>query len=108
LVARLRRVLDPTGAPEVVASRPPGYLLAVDPEQVDAVRFERLAAEGHAALAGGRPDDAAALLAEGLALWCGPALADVGSRALRRGGGRPPDRAAAGRHAAVVGELEAR
>jgi DNA-binding winged helix-turn-helix (wHTH) protein len=55
LVSRLRRALDPSGEQELLASRPSGYLLAVDPEQVDAVRFERLAAEGHAALAAGRP-----------------------------------------------------
>ncbi len=42
LVSRLRRVL---GA-EVVASRPTGYLLDVDPAQVDLTRFEQLAELG--------------------------------------------------------------
>jgi predicted ATPase/DNA-binding SARP family transcriptional activator len=120
LVSRLRRVLDPTGELELVASRPPGYLLAVDPEQVDAVRFEHLAAEGHTALAAGRPDVAAALLAEGLALWRGPALADVAHESFAVGEvarltelrlAAVEDRVEAdlalGRHAAVVGELEA-
>jgi predicted ATPase/DNA-binding winged helix-turn-helix (wHTH) protein len=42
LISRLRRVL---GA-EVVASRPTGYLLDVDPAQVDLTRFEQLAELG--------------------------------------------------------------
>jgi DNA-binding SARP family transcriptional activator len=88
LVSRLRRALDPSGELGLLRSHPPGYLLAADPEQVDAVRFERLAADGHAALATGRPDAAAALLAEGLALWRGPALADVADEPFA--GGRSP------------------
>ena len=39
VVSRLRRALGPD---QVVVSRPPGYLLAVDPQRVDAVRFERI------------------------------------------------------------------
>jgi predicted ATPase/DNA-binding SARP family transcriptional activator len=120
LVSRLRRALDPGGELGLLRSHPPGYLLAADPEQVDAVRFERLAAEGHAALATGRPDAAAALLAEGLALWRGPALADVADEPFAGGEvarltelrlAAVEDRIEAdlalGRHAAVVGELEA-
>jgi predicted ATPase/DNA-binding SARP family transcriptional activator len=120
LVSRLRRALDPSGQLGLLRSHPPGYLLAADPEQVDAVRFERLAAEGHAALATGRPDAAAALLAEGLALWRGPALADVAHEPFAEGEvarlselrlAAVEDRVEAdlalGRHAAVVGELEA-
>ena len=120
LVSRLRRALDRGGELALVRSHPSGYLLAVDPEQVDAVRFERLAAEGHAALAAGRPEAAAALLAEGLALWRGPALADVAHESFAVGEvarltelrlAAMEDRVEAdlalGRHAAVVGELEA-
>ncbi|MEU3669216.1 AfsR/SARP family transcriptional regulator [Streptomyces virginiae] len=47
LVPRLRRALP--GA--VVASHPAGYRLAVEPDAVDVVRFERLASEGRQALA---------------------------------------------------------
>ena len=71
LVSRLRRLL-----PEVIDSQAAGYRLAVDPEAVDAVRFERLALEGRRALAGD-PGRARELLCEALALWRGPALADV-------------------------------
>lgn len=47
LVSRLRRAL---GA-DAVLSRPTGYFLAVAPEQVDLVRFDRLLAEGTATAA---------------------------------------------------------
>jgi len=72
-VSRLRRVL---GA-ETVGFGPGGYRLAVDPDDVDATRFARLAAEGRAALGAGRPTDAARLLRAALALWRGDPLADL-------------------------------
>src|SRR6266516_3591305 len=64
LVSRLRRLL-----PDVVESHAAGYRLAVDPEAVDSVQFERLALAGREELRG---DPGRAL-----ALWRGPALADV-------------------------------
>ncbi|WP_160161625.1 BTAD domain-containing putative transcriptional regulator [Embleya hyalina] len=54
-----------------------GYQLQVDPEQVDMFRFHRLAQAGRAELAVGRPAAAADTLREVLALWRGPALADL-------------------------------
>ena len=69
LVARLRRAL---GA-DVVETVPGGYRLAVDPHDVDALRFESLVA----AARGLDPAQARALLVEATALWRGPALADV-------------------------------
>jgi predicted ATPase/DNA-binding SARP family transcriptional activator len=75
LVSRLRRVLPD---PALVASGPAGYRLAVEPDAVDALRFERLAGEGRRTLAEERdPDTAARLLRDALALWRGPALADA-------------------------------
>ncbi|MCG5215820.1 BTAD domain-containing putative transcriptional regulator [Streptosporangium sp. KLBMP 9127] len=73
LVYRLRRALG-SGAIESVAT---GYRLRVRAEEVDANRFEDLAARGHRELAADRPDRAAAHLGEALALWRGPALADA-------------------------------
>ncbi|WP_410593292.1 BTAD domain-containing putative transcriptional regulator [Amycolatopsis sp. lyj-23] len=72
LVSRLRKVL-----PVAVESGPGGYRLAVAAADVDAERFERLAAEGRRELAAGRDAHAADLLTEALALWQGAALADV-------------------------------
>ncbi|MEU9841242.1 BTAD domain-containing putative transcriptional regulator [Actinomadura sp. NPDC048032] len=73
-VSRLRAAL---GAEAVIERAGAGYRIAVDPDDVDASRFERLAAEGRAALAGGDAGRAAALLREALELWRGPALADL-------------------------------
>ena len=54
-----------------------GYRLAVDPDAVDALRFERLAGEGRRLLAAGAHDKAAAVLREAVGLWRGPALVDL-------------------------------
>jgi DNA-binding SARP family transcriptional activator len=54
-----------------------GYLLRVDPEQIDAARFERLSDAGRSALERDEARQAAALLSDGLALWRGAVLSDV-------------------------------
>jgi DNA-binding SARP family transcriptional activator/WD40 repeat protein len=73
-VSRLRRSL---GDPALVSTLAPGYAIAADPESVDATRFEATLAEGRAALRGGDPRRAAALLHGALALWRGEPLAGV-------------------------------
>ncbi|MET7297812.1 BTAD domain-containing putative transcriptional regulator [Embleya sp. NPDC005575] len=86
-VSRLRRGLRPhAGEVEAIEFHTTGYRLAVDPEAVDAHRFERLLRAGRQALAAGEHPSASALLGEAVALWRGPALADVpyaGARATR-------------------------
>ena len=80
-VSRLRRGLG--AAIEFDGS---GYRLAVDPDDVDVHRFERLARDGHRLLVAGTHAGAAAALREALALWRGPALVDLphgGSQAVR-------------------------
>ncbi len=76
LVGRLRRALG-RGAVESVAG---GYRLATQPDAVDLHRFERLAGEGSRALEDGDAAGALAVLGEALALWNGPALADLPDR----------------------------
>ncbi|MFJ2301454.1 AfsR/SARP family transcriptional regulator [Streptomyces sp. NPDC087787] len=76
LVGRLRRTL---GA-DAVASAEGGYRLAAATDDVDLHRFERLAGEGVRALGDGDPAKAAAVLDDALALWRGPALADLPDR----------------------------
>ncbi|MFJ8359846.1 BTAD domain-containing putative transcriptional regulator [Streptomyces sp. NPDC093984] len=76
LVGRLRRAL---GA-DAVESVDGGYRLAAAPDDVDLHRFERLAGEGLRALADGDPAKAAVVLDDALALWRGPALADMPDR----------------------------
>ncbi|MDT3400438.1 BTAD domain-containing putative transcriptional regulator [Streptomyces sp. B1866] len=77
LVGRLRRVLGK----DAVASAPGGYRLAVDTAQdVDLFRFERLTDGGTRALDAGDPRTAADTLRRALALWRGPAFADLPDR----------------------------
>ena len=79
LVRRLRRMLagTPAAAQQVLQTRPPGYRLVVDSDRLDLSRFEQLRRRGQEALARGDPETAAGLLGEAVALWRGPALADV-------------------------------
>jgi DNA-binding SARP family transcriptional activator len=77
LVARLRRVV---GA-DAIRTVPAGYVLDVDPEQVDALRFRRLVGD---AARSREPAKARVLLAEALSLWDGEPLAAVASERLRR------------------------
>jgi DNA-binding SARP family transcriptional activator len=117
VASRLRRALGPD---QVVVSRPPGYLLALEPERVDTVRFERLTVEAHAAMATGQTERAAGLLRAALGLWRGEALADFpGVPAARAAAVRLEElrlaaleerieaELALGRRAQVVGELQA-
>ena len=80
-VSRLRRLLGngraSNGDGGVVVTRPPGYVLRVEPEQLDVALFERLLAHGRRALADGDAVFAGTTLREALALWRGPALADL-------------------------------
>ncbi|MFC8669771.1 BTAD domain-containing putative transcriptional regulator, partial [Streptomyces sp. NPDC057199] len=76
LVGRLRRAL---GA-DAIASAEGGYRLCAAADDIDLHRFERLAGEGVRALADGDPGKAAVVLDDALALWRGPALADLPDR----------------------------
>jgi predicted ATPase/DNA-binding SARP family transcriptional activator len=73
LVGRLRRALGK----DAIASDPGGYRLAARREDIDAHEFERLTREGTQALAADDPETAATRLHDALALWHGPALADL-------------------------------
>jgi len=78
-VSRLRDALEPErprrAASGYLVTREPGYVLAVEPDLIDAVRLERLAGEGRRALKDA-PEAAAATLREALALWRGEPLED--------------------------------
>jgi len=113
LVSGLRKLL---GA-ETIVTHAPGYRLVVDPDQVDLNRFERLVAQA------GETEDAqrrASLLRDALALWRGPALADLALEPFAqieiarleelRTAAREDlldAQLELGRHAQLVGELEA-
>jgi DNA-binding SARP family transcriptional activator len=110
-VSALRKLLGR----DVLLTQPPGYRLALEPESVDAHRFERLLAEARSSDAAHRAE----VLAEALALWRGPALADLDEGDFARLEAARLDelRVTAleeridaelelGAHAALVGELE--
>ncbi len=122
-VAALRRVIEqagtPAGQPRTLLTRDPGYLLQVDPDQIDLHRFRLMVDQGRAALEGGERWTATKLLHEAVALWRGPVLADVvaagvswpelaGIDELEIGAieARIEADLVAGRHAELIGELE--
>src|SRR4051812_8386776 len=72
-ISKLRK----SGMAEILATRAGGYMLQVEPEQVDATRFERLGGRARESLAAGMPDVAEQLLEEANSLWRGAPLADV-------------------------------
>lgn len=72
-VARLRRALP---VPNVVRTGRHGYVLDVEPDDIDALVLEREIAVGSAALADGRPGEASAVLDGALKLWRGTPYAE--------------------------------
>jgi DNA-binding SARP family transcriptional activator/pimeloyl-ACP methyl ester carboxylesterase len=119
-LSELRKALRLAGEAGRLATRPPGYLLRVAPAELDALRFERLAAEGDAALAAGDAATAVQRLDQALGLWRGPALADVDTLpSARAEAGRLEEKRlaalesraeallACGRHRDLIAELDA-
>ncbi|MDC0773127.1 AfsR/SARP family transcriptional regulator [Streptomyces sp. HD] len=76
LIARLRRALGK----DTVTSAPGGYRLTATRDDVDLFVFEHLVHEGTTALDRDDPSTAAETLTTALALWRGPALADLPER----------------------------
>src|ERR671930_1942262 len=111
-VSQLRKQLGP----DLLVTKPPGYLLRIDPDQLDVNRAQAL-------LAGARdapPAERAAKLREAIELWRGPPLEEFGFEAFAQGEiarlaelrltlleERIEADLEAGRAGEVVGELEA-
>ena len=119
-VSRLRKALREGGGDGVVVTQPPGYLAQVPPDSLDAARFEALVEAAREQSSGGAPDQAASTLREALALWRGPALADVADGPITRAEAARLEEArltateervdadlACGRHAELIAELDA-
>ena len=79
-VGKLRKALEPErspGAPgELLVTQTPGYMLRVEPDELDADRFERLLGEGRTASESNDAAGALERIRRALGLWRGPALAD--------------------------------
>jgi DNA-binding SARP family transcriptional activator/ABC-type glycerol-3-phosphate transport system substrate-binding protein len=112
-VSNLRKAL---GA-DRLEGRAPGYVLHLEPAELDASRFEALLQDARSA--DGDVGRVALILGEALALWRGPAYADLSAEASLSGEiarleelrlqaleERLAADLAAGRHGDVVGELE--
>jgi DNA-binding SARP family transcriptional activator len=112
-VSQLRKLIGPGDT--TLVTRDPGYMLRLDGHDLDLARFEQLVEDAEQS----RPEEAARLLREALALWRGPPLADLAGE----NGAEPDIRRleevrlgalelrleadlALGRHAQVVTELE--
>jgi YVTN family beta-propeller protein len=120
-VSRLRKALrGDNRAADVLTTGAGGYVLRLDPDDLDVTRFERLLEEGRRALAAGNPEEAASLLREALALWRGRPLAELSYEPFAREEVERLEELrlvaleerfeadlALGRHAALVAELEA-
>jgi len=117
-VSRLRKALG-EGSARLV-TQPNGYLLQVEPGELDLDRCDRLAHHGREALAGEDPGRAAEQLREALAVWRGPPLAEFAFDSFAQGEisrleelrltlleDRIDADLACGTHTTLVGELEA-
>ncbi len=76
-LSELRRALRSVGESQRLQTQPPGYILRVAPEELDVLRFEQLVSAGRDSLASGDAELAVRILDQSLALWRGPALADI-------------------------------
>jgi DNA-binding SARP family transcriptional activator/ABC-type glycerol-3-phosphate transport system substrate-binding protein len=78
-VSNLRSAIEPDRTPRsegtILLTRSPGYLLRVEPGDLDAGQFEQLVSEGRGLLSSD-PPAAALVFAEALALWQGRVLED--------------------------------
>jgi WD40 repeat protein/DNA-binding SARP family transcriptional activator len=77
-VVHLRHALEPDrprgAAGTVLVTREPGYLLRVEPGELDAARFAELTTRGRQLLGAGAAEAAATMLREALGLWRGEAF----------------------------------
>ena len=75
-VSQMRKSLRSAGngARDVLVTRPPGYLLRVQTNELDLEIFKEQVEQGRRAMAEGDPAEAARLLATGLDQWRGPPL----------------------------------
>jgi branched-chain amino acid transport system substrate-binding protein len=121
-VSRLRKLLEPEhgGNPQLLVTRPEGYALRIEAEQLDLNLFEASVRDARGALERGEAEAASRTLREALALWRGTPLAGLeyetfAAEAVRRleelrldaVEARVEADLALGRHAELAAELDA-
>ncbi len=119
-LSELRKALRSVGEADRIVTQPPGYVLRVTSDEVDALRFAELAADGHAALLAGDAIGASRLLEESLGLWRGTPLAGLDDAPWARAEVARLEEArlagiewlvdarlACGKHGELIGQLEA-
>ncbi|MFI6440322.1 BTAD domain-containing putative transcriptional regulator [Streptomyces sp. NPDC050759] len=116
-VSRLRQVLHRPDRPEVIVTRPGGYLFLARPDGLDVRRFQELLERGRTQAGKGEHATAANTLEAALGLWRGPALGGPATSSLQLEAARLEEmrmtaveemldaRLAAGGGAELVGEL---
>jgi predicted ATPase/DNA-binding SARP family transcriptional activator len=120
-IARLRKALEPQNGADGPALQTVGggYLLSVEPGELDSEVFAAGVVEGRRALEAGEAERAAGLLAEALGLWRGQALSEVAFEDFAQAEirrleelrwaaleARVDSELLLGRHLELVGELE--
>jgi DNA-binding SARP family transcriptional activator len=116
-LSQLRKALGDAG--ELIVTRPPGYVLALQADQLDLRRFERLVAAADRAMTDGAAAEAVETITEALSLWRGPPLADLAYEAFAQAPVvrleelrlaalelRVDAELTLGRHAQLIGELQ--
>lgn len=100
-VSQLRKALPPAVR---IETRTGGYQLELEPDLLDAHRFERLVAEGKALRAAGNPALAASLIDQALSLWRGRAYGELAYEELA---GAEADRLEESRQVALEERIDA-
>ena len=119
-VSRLRKTLQPDGGERLLVTRPGGYLLRLEPDQLDLDASSAWSRKDAARSPPATTSERRNGFAEALALWRGPALGDLAYEPFARPEverleeqrlaaleERIEAELALGRHAALIGELEA-
>lgn len=87
-ISTLRRALAAIGLPDVIRTRPPGYLFRAASGELDLADFDREAEAGKKALAENRVREATEAFSEALGLWSGEPLVGMHSRILEAAAAR--------------------
>jgi DNA-binding SARP family transcriptional activator len=82
-IYQLRKIIETEGlvtdSREFLVTRPSGYMLKVEPSELDVYVFEEEVRQGRALLEDGRAEESARLLRHALGLWAGRPFADINS-----------------------------